>query len=64
MLVRSFLDKVKKGDFEEVERAVQEMGINVTQLIDEQNLKQNALFSACVVKDKSNSLRLVQYFLA
>lgn len=40
------------------------MGINVSQLYDEQNLKQNALFSACVVKDKNNSLRIVQYFLA
>jgi GTP-binding protein EngB required for normal cell division len=38
-VVRTFFDKVKKGDVDEVMRAVQEMGFNVATMFDEQAFK-------------------------
>ena len=54
---------MKKGDINEVLQMVQEMGFNVATMNDEQSFKQNALFSACVVPDKNNSFKIVQYLL-
>lgn len=58
-LVKSFLELVQKGDIDAVMQERERQGIDVATLADEANFKQGVMFSAAVIKDEQNSLKMM-----
>ena len=63
-IIKTFYEKVKKGEVDEVVNMAHEMGIKVSNLTDEQkNFSQTPIFSGCIVKDKDTAYKMVQVLI-
>jgi hypothetical protein len=59
-LVRSFFEKLQKGECEEIISMVNSYGLDVSSVRnDAANFLQTPLFEACAIKDEEKALRLV-----
>lgn len=58
--MRSFFDRIKKGVVPDIVNTIRDNCIDVSQLKDEQNFQQSAMFSACVIKDSAQSLAMAK----
>lgn len=61
-ITKDFFELIKKGDLDQVILEREKLALDLTQLVDENNQRQNVMFSASQVKDDEMALRLVRYF--
>lgn len=61
--MKNFFDTIKKGDIDQVLAERNKLGIDVSNLVDEANFKQNPTFSVTVIKDENVSIEMARILI-
>lgn len=56
-------DEVKRGEIEGIKKQEQNIGLDVQYLCDDQ-LKQNAMFSAMLIRDEQKSIQMSEWLVS
>jgi ankyrin repeat protein len=62
-LLKNFFDIIKRGDIDQVLAERNKLGIDLANLVDEANYKQNCIFYATVIKDENAAIEMAKIFV-
>jgi hypothetical protein len=61
-LLKNFFEIIKKGDIDQVLAERNKLGIDLANLVDEANYKQNCIFYSTVIKDENAAIEMAKIF--
>lgn len=61
-LLKNFFEIIKKGDIDQVLAERNKLGIDMANLVDEANYRQNPIFYSTVIKDENASIEMAKIF--